>query len=401
MLVLAVCGLLPLAARAAGPSAYVANTLGETLSRIDLTSGQVDHNIVVLGSDVNSAPNQVIVRDTMAYVINSTTDELQCINLLTETTVGYVTFPSGSNPYAMAFYDDRYAYVTLLWNNSLAKVDVDTRQIVREDSIGISPGGLVIHDHKAYVGITAVSDEYVYGQGKLAIWDCRADTLITCYNVGTNPNSLAVDGGGDIHVLCTGDYFSDFGISYIISGAADVVSDSLPLGGSPGSIAIGPDNYAYCAAGGWVSVGNVFVYNAGTREILYDSSRPLLVTKGCMAVAPFQDSTVMAIGFYDTVQVVNVHGGGSIKYAVGDGPVFADYNYRPGDITGDWMVDIGDLTRLIEYLFITFEPMPYPGWQGNVDGDFSIDVGDLTRVIEYLFLEGAGLRVGPTWLRFD
>jgi hypothetical protein len=50
-------------------------------------------------------------------------------------------------------------------------------------------------------------------------------------------------------------------------------------------------------------------------------------------------------------------------------------------------IDIGDLTLLIDYLFITFEP-PLCLLEANVDGnpDEIIDIGDLAALIDYLFI---------------
>jgi len=54
----------------------------------------------------------------------------------------------------------------------------------------------------------------------------------------------------------------------------------------------------------------------------------------------------------------------------------------PGDVT-----DIGDLTALIDYLFITFT-MPECIEEANIDGDLGgvVDIGDLTALIDYLFI---------------
>jgi hypothetical protein len=51
------------------------------------------------------------------------------------------------------------------------------------------------------------------------------------------------------------------------------------------------------------------------------------------------------------------------------------------------MVDLGDLTKLIDYLFISFTPAECTE-EANVDGDPSglIDLGDLTALIDYLFI---------------
>ncbi|HUV29820.1 MAG TPA: hypothetical protein VMY05_01825 [Acidobacteriota bacterium] len=62
-----------------------------------------------------------------------------------------------------------------------------------------------------------------------------------------------------------------------------------------------------------------------------------------------------------------------------------------GDVSGNTdndaseIVDIGDLTKLISYLFITYEEPVCLG-EANVDGVSSVDIGDLTRLIDYLFI---------------
>jgi hypothetical protein len=51
------------------------------------------------------------------------------------------------------------------------------------------------------------------------------------------------------------------------------------------------------------------------------------------------------------------------------------------------LVDIGDLTRLIDYLYISTEVLACPK-SGNVDGDLEglVDIGDLTGLITYLYV---------------
>lgn len=60
-----------------------------------------------------------------------------------------------------------------------------------------------------------------------------------------------------------------------------------------------------------------------------------------------------------------------------------------GNVDGDEneVVDIGDLTALINYLFIDFIPPTCPA-EGNVNGDMNqvVDIGDLTSLINYLFI---------------
>lgn len=60
-----------------------------------------------------------------------------------------------------------------------------------------------------------------------------------------------------------------------------------------------------------------------------------------------------------------------------------------GNIDGDVadIVDIADLTFLIDHLFINFPVLGYPA-EGNVDGDSGdvVDIADLTSLIDHLFI---------------
>ena len=61
-----------------------------------------------------------------------------------------------------------------------------------------------------------------------------------------------------------------------------------------------------------------------------------------------------------------------------------------GNIDGDTgeLIDIGDLTALISYLYIPPNPEPVCMAEGNIDGDTEglIDIGDLTALISYLYI---------------
>ncbi|UCC44421.1 MAG: PKD domain-containing protein [Candidatus Zixiibacteriota bacterium] len=58
-----------------------------------------------------------------------------------------------------------------------------------------------------------------------------------------------------------------------------------------------------------------------------------------------------------------------------------------GNVDGDPddMVDIGDLTRLIDYMFISFDALDCRE-EANVNGIGGVDMGDLTKLIDYLFI---------------
>lgn len=387
----------------ADPTAYVINTSAETLSRINLTTGYVANDILPLGSDISSYPNQIIVRDTLAYILCSGTNEIQIINIKTETTVGWIDLPGGSNPFNMAFLDDQYLYVTLLLDNSLAKVDVIARQVTKVTSIGQSPEGILLFDNKAFVAITAFDfGSYTYGQGLVAVYDVTTDQIVDEIEVGKNPQYLDFDQRGMIHVSCTGDYGAFPGKAYIINPHDYSVVDSLALGGQPGRIAVsrtGSDNEVFIAAGGWSSEGQVFSYNATTGEIHHSSTNPIDVTLGATGVTAFQDSTIFVVCFADKVDRINMTGQRINSYSVGDSPIDIDFNYQPGDANGDWQINVGDAVYIINYVF-RGGPLPrHPMWRSDANADARINIGDAVYLISYIFRGGPRPSVGTTWLR--
>ena len=57
-------------------------------------------------------------------------------------------------------------------------------------------------------------------------------------------------------------------------------------------------------------------------------------------------------------------------------------------------VDIGDLTVLVDHLFITFTPLCCPD-EGNVDLAPGVDIGDLTTLVDHLFISFTPLGLCP------
>lgn len=64
------------------------------------------------------------------------------------------------------------------------------------------------------------------------------------------------------------------------------------------------------------------------------------------------------------------------------GALTGNVSYDPGDV-----VDISDLTKLVNFLFVTFEPLDCES-EANTSGDAScnIDISDLTKLVNHLFV---------------
>jgi len=379
--------------------AYILNTMGETISKINLTTGIVNNDILTIGSDVDSYPNQIIVRDSLAYVVASGTDEIQIINLNTETTIGFINTGASTNPFWMVFLDSQYVYVTLMLANSIAKVDIINGIVVDEIPTVTSPAGIAIYNYKLYVVCSGYDfDTYTYNPSVLAVYDVNDHSMITAFDVGLNAQYAAVDAAGGVHVVATGDYFTTFGEIFIIDGNTEVMVDNFSIGGSPGQISIGPDNVAYLAAAGWTKDGYIFSYNALTGEVYHDSSDPIEVDLNCMTVVTYQDSTIFTGSFTDHINIIDSAGNYRESYAVGDSPIHTAFNYIPGDADGDFNVNIIDVIYIINWKYKNGPKTPGARWRANVNADDDYNILDIVYLINALYKEGPAPKVGPDWI---
>lgn len=322
--------------------AYIVNNLGQTLSKVNLTTNQVVNDIEALGE----APNQVVIQGDHVYVVNSLDHTVQIIDLTTENTTGYIIIGEPRNPFHMAFVNSQYAYVTNLMTNSISKVDVISKTVVGEYGVGLAPEGLVVVGDKLYVCCTGFqfyayrsmtgrdwvfdvthkendAGAYSYITGKVYVFDLSSEMVTDSISVGMNPQYLDLDPGGELNVMCTGDYWSVFGQIYRIDTNTDTVIDSISTGGSPTVISIGTDGVGYLAAGGWnPNPGEVYTFDSHADTMIRGSADPITTGCGVISVTALHPSQVLACSFdADDINRLKRNGNPLNQYLVGDGPI--------------------------------------------------------------------------------
>lgn len=407
----------------ADPTAYVINGLAYTLSKINLKTDLVTSNFATTGI----VPNQIVIRDSLIYVINSGSADIHIYNMNTDTKIDSINIGGGwaRNPWAMDFSDcSRYAYVTCFVADSLFKIDMLTKSKVDSFYIGDGPAGILILEklNKGYVCNTAfISYPGNYGQGTVTVFDTKGDSILKVINVGTNPQYLDLDNEGELYVLCTGDYSSEWGKIYIIDPISDMIKDvveiggspgfkppklwsqkgtmidSFEIGGSPGIISISPDNIGYLAAGGWGTEGEVYTFDAKADTVFHGSLNPIRLpgNSGVVSVSAFQDSTVYTCNFQaDNVTKIDSSGNILKTYYVGDGPQHLTFNYINGDANGDWSLELDDVILLAKYCFGLPVKLPKPIWRADPDCDCCIDLVDAIYLANHLLKSGPAPKHG-------
>ena len=156
------------------------------------------------------------------------------------------------------------------------------------NGIPAGPEGIVVSGGYAYTANTGVDVSAwppVYGPASVSVIDTATDTIVDVdgdagNGIDTpiltsqiNAQDLAVDAEGQINVICTGDYGSQFGVMDVIDPATWTVTQSVVLGGSPGNISIG-GNAALIGAGDGDGC-DLYVVLTNTNDVVHDDANPL------------------------------------------------------------------------------------------------------------------------------
>ena len=312
---------------------FVVNSLGETISRIDLSDGSVLNNIYTTGA----YPAEIEYYDQDLYVVNSGDNTLQKINLETGDSE-FFEIGDYRNPAFVEFIGAEMA-VTANWESgTVSFINVLSGAVVDEIPVGIGLWGMTYYSGKIYIGITNYDPvNWTYGQGRVAVINADNRTLEDSIDVSVNPGILFVDFQNELNVVCIGDYFSSFAEIYRIDPVGNTVISSYTLGGSPSYEALSQEGKVFLGSGGWLDEAYVMCYDAQSENIIYGGANPIVLSgeTGAQGVA-IDDEGNIYVCCFNTNHVVKMTESGQVLdiYEVGDGPQTIVYVEISG--TGVW-----------------------------------------------------------------
>jgi len=286
----------------------------DTTIGVTLLSQAVKRDLAVLGS----VPASIEIRGNRAYVINGLSNNIQIFDLDQDPPqeIGTIVLPPGSNPIAMAFLDDTRAYVANNAGQSVALVNVQTRQceliIVRtgegtefppcqEVRFAVSafekPKDVAVANDKVYVSNLNIDEFFEpIGNGFISIFNTETNQFMgTIQASGANTGLMTVV-DENIYVVNAGDIsstpdFSEFFCDFdfppsidIVNTQTDNITDTIDIPLSeenpkvclPNGIAPTPDSrFGYTGLG---IVGALFKINLETNTIINGPSNPIIVT---------------------------------------------------------------------------------------------------------------------------
>jgi YVTN family beta-propeller protein len=294
--------------------AYLLDFATHTLDLVDL-----EHDTVALGLEpVGDVPNQIKVRERIAYVVNSAPEGLQIIDLTGPTTVGVVDLGPGTNPWAVQLAGNR-AYVSLWGSDQVAVVDLTHLTVLRTIDVGVSPEGMCLAGNELYVANSGFVEFGVYDPGTVTVIDITTDQVVATIPVGLNAQWCAVDGEGEVHVVCSDRFGTNNGRVFVLDPVAHAPIDSLRVGGFPGPIAISPDGIGWMVEYG----AGLLAIDTVQHTVLHDVDDPVSAGGlGALGLAVDRSGRVhVALSADGLLTVVLPDETIARSYAVGAGPL--------------------------------------------------------------------------------
>lgn len=298
---------------------WVVNSLGESLSKVELDSGQVVTNAILL----DSAPNDIVISGNLAYVVNSLSNNVQVFDLALEQTVGTIEILKGINPYYIALDNQQRAFVSNWMTGNVSVLDLQSGLESDAITTGGVPQGLCVVDSMLFVtDVNFDMGSSTYGPGRLLAFSLTSLELVNSLEVGTNPQTVVLGPDEKLHVVCTGIIGTGTGRIDIVDPQTLTLERSISIGGSPGALAFNSQHVAYLASVAMAGEGRLLTYDALTYAVLNGTSNPIVLPSSVMDVACTADDHIFAACF-NTDELVELDENNTIvrEFTVGHGPI--------------------------------------------------------------------------------
>lgn len=308
-------------------SAYVLCGLSPSIHRLNLDTGILTNNLF----PVSGIPSVVRVHKNKGYILDSQSNRFFIFDLLSNTPVDTIQL-TGQNPWDIAFQNPATAYVTNWVSDDVSMINLATGQQTQLIPCGPDPEGILVHNGKLYISCVDFNEQtWTYGPGRVQVYDLATGTFETTLWTNTvNPQALALDDLDRLHVVCTGNYFAQWGSVEIYDLATATLVMTIPIGGTPGSITLNLDGIAYLGAGGWGTQGYIYSYNSLTGSILHGSANPIVVAPGVWGVDVSQFGRIYACcQMGDALAELDSAGMLINSYAIAGGPQSVAVYNRP------------------------------------------------------------------------
>jgi len=311
----------------------VANQNSDMISVINLDNDEVYQNRVGVGH----TPNDLIYHDEKLYVINSMSSDLNIFTISDENVFSTYHDPIdlsgniGNSPQYGAITQSGILCISNYVTNRVTTLSLENYLLGVDISLDPYPGAadVLAIGNKIYVCCSGFDGSNNPGAVTVIDTETSFTKGIIQFEAGKNPQHLALDPSGKLHVSCSGEWGENNGEINVIDPETNTIVRYYYFNSYISDIAITSAGIAYIvytSAEG--DPGAVYRYNTYTGEILNDPSNPIVVGSGAYNVIVGPDNEVYVSCYYENTVDKIVDGLKIKSYPVGDGPIPMEYISR-------------------------------------------------------------------------
>ena len=296
-----------------------------SLTWVDLASGTENNEFFTqkTGRLLGDTGNDMKRYGGKIYIVVNVSSTIEVLDAFTGKPVKQVSMLNGSvskQPRSIAFYGNK-AFIPC-FDGYVDVLDTASLEIVQRIAVGTNPESIAIDGQRAFVtnsgGLnTPVMDSTV------SVIDVNALTEITKITVGKNPGAIVSDGQGSIYVVARGNYSSIPSRMKKISASALTVTATYPF--DAGGLEMIPGNYMLVSYTG-TQASQVGLFNTGSGTLedpsLLDLSNVQMLYSVQYNAASNRIYVLDAMGYTNTgyIRVYNMSGNYINSYHVGLNP---------------------------------------------------------------------------------
>jgi WD40 repeat protein len=265
--------------------AVLVQPAGYVKGRVDL----FDLKSHILKPDVLTTgyiPNQLLKDGEYFYVVNSWDATLQSVSIKELKTARWYYLPQGSNPWSVAVYEGKKAFISGWLSNTVEVIDLETGYIksisLPDPAPGIQayPLAVTISNNKVYVAESANDGNWpstYKTKGAYAVIDAESESLLSTEDSGVNEcvnvQQVQVDENGKIFIVCAGDWGTTSSGRVVVKDGSGAVLANISTGNVPTKL------YLYGGKGFLtdMSGADLMVIDALALVALRDGNNPVIL----------------------------------------------------------------------------------------------------------------------------
>ena len=210
------------------------------------------------GRPLGDVPNSIIIYQAKAYIVVNNSGKIEVIDNNTFKSTGTIT--GLDSPRNMAIINDGKAYVTSLYSDSLAIVDLYSNSVSGHIGLGRSSEAIILAGNLVYVS------NWMQGN-QIMVVNTLDNKVVDSIEVGIEPESMVIDRDYRLWVLCNGGWqrenFAELNVINTITNNVEKKYVFPSLQDSPSCLKI--DGFGQ----------NLFFINKGVRQMdIYATSLP-------------------------------------------------------------------------------------------------------------------------------